>query len=401
MSSNSVSLDTQPFLYEYDPGAIRFGRECVSEMAYDFEQREFGNALVITGQNVGANDQVMEPIKQSLGDKLAGVFAETSPEKSFYTAYDSLIRVKEFDIDVIIGVGAGSSLDIATVTSALAARYRPMEKVQQEVEQTGEVVVEEEPDEFLPLVFIPTTLTGADLSAGAGIKVPGHQGERPVLHPALTPSIGYYDPELFETTPKKILVGSAMNSFDKGVEALYAQSGEPITDATAIRGLRYLQESLPQLANPDTPEVMEKAVMGGILTQLGVTVPEQMKLATVHAMCHALRHQFGVQQGVAHAVVIPSALEWILSETTGTTDKLADAFDVRGHDDVEQRIIEAVTHVRDQLRMPQRLREVDGARRDGLREAAELTIEDSLIEMGPAELNPTVSDVEAVFQNAW
>lgn len=112
-----------------------------------------------------------------------------------------------------------------------------------------------------------------------------------------------------------------MNSFDKGIESLYARHGEPITDATAIRGLRYFQESLPDLQSPDDPEVIEKAVLGGILTQFGVTVPDQMKLAVVHAMCHALRHQSAIQQGVAHAITVPHALGWILSESTGATKK--------------------------------------------------------------------------------
>lgn len=54
-----------------------------------------------------------------------------------------------------------------------------------------------------------------------------------------------------------------MNSFDKGIESLYARHGEPITDATAIRSLRYFEESLPDLQSLDDPEVTEKAVLGG------------------------------------------------------------------------------------------------------------------------------------------
>lgn len=91
----------------------------------------------------------------------------------------------------------GSSLDIATVTSALSARYRPIKEIQREVDETGEVKVEEDSQEFLPLIFVLTTLTRADLSVGAGIKVSDRTGERAVLHPALTPTLGYYDPALF------------------------------------------------------------------------------------------------------------------------------------------------------------------------------------------------------------
>ena len=394
-------LDTEPFLYEFTPGAIRFGRGCTAEMGTDFAERGYERALVVTGSNVGTNEGVMDPIRTGLGDRLVDVFDETTPEKSMYTAYDAHEIVEEADVDVLVGVGAGSSLDIATMTSVLYARHRPIEKIQAEVDRTGHVVVEEDADAFLPLVFIPTTLTGADLSAGAGIKVPGRSGERGVLHPALTLSAGYYDPDLFETTPESVLIGSAMNSFDKGIEALYSCHGEPITDGTAIRGLRYFRWALPRLRNPEDPAVMERAVLGGILTQFGVTVPHATKLAVVHAMCHALRHQFGVQQGVAHALVVPHALRWVLEESTGNEAKLAEALDVADAEDTSAAIVEAVTAVRNELRLPSRLRDVEGVVEEELRETAVLAHEDALMRNGPDDLDPTVDAIEKVFRAAW
>ncbi|MFC7157032.1 iron-containing alcohol dehydrogenase family protein [Halomarina halobia] len=396
-----MTLDTEPFLYEFTPGAIRFGRGCTAEMGSDFADRGYERALVVTGSNVGANEAVMDPIADGLGDRLVEVFDRTTPEKSMHTAYDAHEVVEENDIDVLVGVGAGSSLDIATMTSALYARYRPVSEIQAEVDRTGHVVVEEAKNEFLPLVFVPTTLTGADLSAGAGIKVPERPGERGVLNSALTLSAGYYDPDLFETTPEHILIGSAMNSFDKGIEALYSRHGEPITDGTAIRGLRYFRWSLPRLREADDPTVMERAVLGGILTQFGVTVPHATKLAVVHAMCHALRHQFGVQQGIAHALIVPHALRWVLDESTGDEAKLAEALDVAGADDTKKAIVEAVTAVRDGLQLPSRLRDIDGVARGKLREAAVLAHEDALMRNGPDDLEPTVDAIEAVFRAAW
>lgn len=45
--------------------------------------------------------------------------------------------------------------------------------------------------------------------------------------------------------------------------------------------------------------------------------------------------------------------------------------------------------------------DVEGTQQKEVPEAAEIAIEDSLIQMGPAELEPTVADVESVFRNAW
>jgi alcohol dehydrogenase len=395
-----MALDTDSFLYDFAPGPIRFGRDSVAEMGADFAEMGFERALVITGTNVGTNEDVMDPVTSALGDRLVEVFAETTPEKSIHTAYDAYDVVEERDVDVLVGVGAGSSLDIATMTSVLSRRYRPVSEIREEVDRTGAIVVEEE-GEFLPLAFVPTTLTGADLSAGAGIKVPEREGEKTLLSSKLTLSAGYYDPNLYDTTPTDILVGSAMNSFDKGIEALYSKHGEPITDGTAIRGLRYLQSSLPRLREADDPAVMERAVLGGVLAQFGVTVPHATKLATIHAMCHALRHQFGVQQGVAHALIAPHTLRWVLTESDRGIDELAEAFDVREADDRAEAIASAVADVRDGLELPSRLRDVEGASRDELHRTAEIAYEDAFMRNGPADLEPTVEEIEEVLEAAW
>lgn len=395
-----MALETDSFLYDFAPGPIRFGRGCTGEMGTDFDSLGFERALLVTGTNVGANEGVMDPIVSALGDRLVDVFAETTPEKSIHTAYDAYDVVQEHDVDAVIGVGAGSSLDIATMTSVLSARYRSVSDIQEEVDRTGALVVEDEGD-FLPLVFVPTTLTGADLSAGAGIKVPDREGERTLLSKSLTLSGGYYDPDLYDTTPTDVLIGSSMNSFDKGIEALYSRHGEPITDGTAIRGLRYLQSSLPQLRESDDPAVMERAVLGGVLAQFGVTVPHATKLATIHAMCHALRHQFGVQQGVAHALIAPHTLRWVLTESDRGLDELAEAFDVENADDRVEAIVEAVVDVRDGLDLPSRLRDVEGASYNDLHETAELAYEDAFMRNGPADLDPSVERIEEVLRAAW
>lgn len=73
-----------------------------------------------------------------------------------------------------------------------------------------------------------------------------------------------YDP-WFATPPKSILAASAMNGFNKGIETLYARNATPVTDATALRELRFLQEGLHQLSERDVDEAALDPVVEGIL----------------------------------------------------------------------------------------------------------------------------------------
>ncbi|NIP60510.1 MAG: iron-containing alcohol dehydrogenase, partial [Gemmatimonadetes bacterium] len=116
---------------------------------------------------------------------------------------------------------------------------------------------------------------------------------------SVMPTAAVYDPDLFETTPPGPLRGSAMNGFDKGIETLYARDANPVSDATAIHGLRLLRPALPRL---DEPTPVERAVEGIILVQL------QRKIGIVHAFGHGISRRYDVQQGVAHGVLVPHVL---------------------------------------------------------------------------------------------
>ncbi len=390
------------FTHSFAPGTIAYGRGCVSRLDDLLAERGAENALVVCGTNVGDNDAVMSPIRDGLGDRLADVFAKTTPEKSITTAFEGVERMREVDADALVGVGSGSSLDIAAVMSVLWANDQSLEDVRRAVESGGGIDVP--PGNALaPLFSVPTTFAGADLSAIAGINVPLEDGRTVgsgVAGTELLPAALCYDPDLFETTPQSVLTGSAMNGFDKGIEALYSRNANPITDATAIRGLGSLRDAFPKLADSDEPEVMERAVLGVILVQYGVSIPGEMKLALIHAFGHGLRRGCGVQQGIAHAVMAPHVLAYVFERVDGRREALAEALNVDG-DDLAAGVVEAVTEVRDELGLPALLREVEGVSEDDLPRVAELTHEDAMTSNGPPSLEPTTDEIEAVLRAAW
>lgn len=403
-----MTLDTSPFVHDFAPGTIQFGRGCVATLEETLAEYGAKDALVVCGQNVGANAAVMDPVREGLGDRFAGVFDETSPEKSVVTAVDGVERMGRDEVDALVPVGGGSSLDVATVMSVLYARGRSLDDVRAEVRETGGIALPDEDDSRVPLLPVPTTLAGADLSGVAGISVPldGETVSSGVSGRSLVPEALFYDPDLFETTPENVLRGSAMNGFDKGIEALYARHANPITDATATRGLEYLSDALPRLGGePESrdTDAMDRVVLGIILVQYGVSMPESMKLSVVHAFGHGLRRECGVQQGLAHAVMVPHALSLLFDAVDGRRALLAEAFGIEAADDGTRAtgVVDAVTAVRDGLDLPSRLRALDGVEREDLPRVAERTVEDSFMQNGPEGFTPTVEEVEATLEAAW
>lgn len=398
-----MSYSTTNFTHDFRPGAIHYGRGCIDRLDEVLADRGLESVLVVTGQTIGATEAVMAPVAKGLGDRSSDIFDETTPGKALETVFAGIDLATQADVDAIVGIGGGSSLDVATGIAALYESDYTLQTAYRDVIDDG---VLELPDDrsFLPVISIPTTLAGADLSIAAGLVAHTNSGAHEVIiaDKSLMPIAFVYDPDLFDTTPMDVLAGSAINGFDKGVEAIYSRFANPVTDATAVRGLSYLRRSLPTLRTADDPAVMERAVLGTILVQYGVSVPDAYKINIVHAFGHALRNEFGMQQGIAHAVIVPHALRLIFEEGGGRPEVLAEGL-VPGAepDDLRQAIIESVIEIRDGLELPSRLRDVPGTSRDRLRITAERVAEDDFLDIGPPSFDPSIDEIESTLSDAW
>ncbi|MFB6244382.1 MAG: iron-containing alcohol dehydrogenase, partial [Halobaculum sp.] len=242
-------MHTESFSFDYQPGAIHYGRGQAEQLEAILTDAGYERALVVCGSNTGANEALMEPIERGLGETHRGTFDGTTPDKRAATAVAVAQRADDLDADVLVPVGGGSSLDVATVASVVRADGRDTAAVRAEVRETGGIALPDDESALTPLVPVPTTLAGADLSTLAGITVELDDTvvATGVGGTALMPAAVVYDPALFETTPRSVLAGSAMNGFDKAIESLYAANRTPVTDATARRAVAYFDDGLPRL----------------------------------------------------------------------------------------------------------------------------------------------------------
>ena len=399
------------FAFDYDPGELRGGRGCVADLDEIFEARESTDALVVTGSNVGANSDVIDPVAAGLGDCLAGVFDETTPQKYLATGLAGARRVRREGIDALVAVGSGSSLDVAKVISALTS-YDDVDAAADRAIETGEVPVASDGDPT-PIVAVPTTLAGADLSVIAGVSLsldpdgtPDHEipsgsvGDRRLMPTALC-----YDLALFETTPKGVLCASAMNGFNKAVECLYSPHATPVTDGTAVRALSLAASGFETLPDEDMDgENLYEAVAGVVCAQYGISTPGAYRASVIHAFGHGF-NGYGIHQGTAHGILAPHVLRYLFGEVHGRRDLLAQGLGVYDADtsdaELAERVVDAVAGVSDDLGLPSRLREIEGVSRDDFPGIAEIVAEDSFLDSAPEGLDLDTEDVIGVLDEAW
>lgn len=392
------------FRFDYQPGTIRYGADCVADLAEELDTLGAERALVIAGETTGTTAEVVDPVREGLDDRLVDVFARTTPDKRIETALEAADRITETRPDALVALGGGSSLDIAKVAAAVSASGESHDDIRETFVETGSVAV---PDgDLLPVVAVPTTLAGADLSMIGGVTAmdDGDLVRGGVFDERLLPAALFYDPELFRTTPHGVLCASAMNGFDKAVETLYASTATPITDGTAVRALRLLSRGLPALGDGNrSDETMHDAVVGTILAQYGCSRTDGLTLSLIHAFGHGIARGYDIQQGGAHGIIAPHALRYLFSEVDGSRDLLAEGFGVTPGtpEGTADAVVREVERVRDALGLPTRLREIDDMAESDLPDVAEDVHGDGLMPYCPEGLDPSVGDIEGVLQDAW
>ncbi|MFB6101474.1 MAG: iron-containing alcohol dehydrogenase family protein [Haloplanus sp.] len=403
----SDGAERRRFEFAYRPGRIVCRPGCVADLGAACDRQGWERVLVVCGTTVGSTPAVMTPIRDGLGDHLAGVFDETTPEKYLGTAVDGARRARDVDADALVAVGGGSSLDTTTVIATLSTYDESPDAVgRRAVADESLTLGDGDP---LPVVAVPTTLAGADLSTVAGVTFAMESRENPpaggVGDERLMPEALFYDADLYRTTPDSVLTASAMNGFDKGIEALYTSNSTPVTDGTAARGLRLLRSGLSTLREePMDADRLDDVLAGIICVQYGVSAPGRYKLSIIHAFGHGFSRGYDVHQGVVHGVVAPHVLRYLFEHVDGRRHLLAEALDVPtdGADDaVAEAVVDAVASVRDDLGLPDRLRTLDGLERADLDDIAARIVDDSLMATVPAGLDPTEEDVRDVLAAAW
>lgn len=407
-------MNGNSFTFEYEPAAIHHGPGIVATIESELDRHGLSRALIVTDGTLSEVPVVMEPVENGAGDRLVGTFDGVTPEKYLQTAFEGARRVRDEAIDALIALGGGSSLDIAKQISVLAGHDRPLEDVVDEIMDREAMVLPDESVELTDIFAVPTTLPGADLSQVAGVKLsldPDDQAKSEipsagVSDSRLMPTAVFHDLELFATTPERILARSAMNGFDKGIEMLYTKHHNPITDGTAVRGVRLLYEGLPTITAESTGENDLSRIARGIAAaQYGLSTPNAYRASVVHSFGHAIARNYEVQQGVAHAIAAPHVLRYLFEQVDGRRDLLAEAFRVRDEtasaEETADAVVDAVAETRDALELPSELRSVEGTERSHFPELAQAVVEDPFMEAGPRGLEATQSDIEAVFEQMW
>jgi alcohol dehydrogenase class IV len=147
----------------------------------------------------------------------------------------------------------------------------------------------------LPHVAIPTTLSVAELAAGAGFT--NEAGDKAGMrNPMLLVETVIYDAELTLATPMELWLSTGIRALDHAVEGFLADGEHPFNDVMALEAIRRLFESLPRAKA--SPEDLDVRTENQLAAWFSFTLPG----ASASGLSHTLGKQIGARHGIPHGV---------------------------------------------------------------------------------------------------
>jgi maleylacetate reductase len=270
----SVRTAMEPFELKVNPARIVFGAGAIGRTGEMIRQLGCSRALILSTPHQKAE---AERLAASLGDLVAGVYANATMHTPVEVTEDALASFRETGADCTVAFGGGSTTGLG---KALAYRTD------------------------LPQIAIPTTYAGSEVTPILGQTEAGRKTT--VSDAKILPEVVIYDPELTYRLPAAMTVTSALNAMAHAAEALYARDRNPISSLMAAEGLRALIVALPVLREtPADPGGRAGALYGAWLCG---TVLGSVGMALHHKLCHVLGGTFDLPHAETHAVILPHAV---------------------------------------------------------------------------------------------
>ncbi len=265
---------------------------------------KFGNKVlfVIGGsslQQSGKWNEITSNLEnKSIQFSLVTIAREPSP-----TVIDEIVaKFRNKNLNLIIGIGGGSVTDAGKAISAMLTKE---DSIKNYLEGIGKKIHD---GKKIPYIAIPTTSgTGSEATKNAVISEIGSDGfKKSLRHDNLIPNMAIIDPELMISCPPSVSAACGMDAFTQLLEAYVSSKANPITDALAHSGMKFMSQNILLACSTGALDVNVRGAMayGSLLS--GITLANA-GLGIVHGMASPIGAFFKIPHGVVCGTLLAEA----------------------------------------------------------------------------------------------
>ena len=277
----------------YGPGAS----ERVGELAKHLGK----SALLVTDQGLSAAghpQKVREALKK---EGLHVTLFDQSIENPTEASVQACVQVaKSAKVDLIVGLGGGSSMDTAKGCNFILTNGGRM------ADYWGQGKAK---SHMLPLIAVPTTAgTGSECQSYALISEDKTHRKMACGDKKALPRITILDPKLTLSQPRMVSACTGIDALTHALESAVTTKRNALSDRHSLMAFELIHENLPKVfERPEDLESRGALLLGA--SHAGAAIERSM-LGAAHSMANPLTAKRGIVHGVAVGLALPVVMEF-------------------------------------------------------------------------------------------
>lgn len=359
----------QGFRY-YMPTKICFENGIVNRLS------EFisGKQVLIISDPFLYNSGTARRIGEKLKEQSVSYFYEVEPNPSCESVDKAAQLAREVKADCVIGLGGGSSMDVAKIVSCLVTNDGSI----YDYYAGGTKTLQKR---MKSLICIPTTAgTGSEVT-NVGVFTNKREGiKMPMVSQEFWPDLAIIDGELTFSLPPQVTASTGMDAFCHAIEAYWNKDSLPICDMLAMGALKMILANVKKAYDdPQNSEARGNMIVASLIAGISFS---QTRTTGIHALSFPLTTEFGASHGTACSITLPA---FIRKSEEGAKEKMEQLSHFLGFTTVEM-LAEAVEALMKSMNMPVRLHEI-GVNEKDLMHITKVGLGAAIIQLTPAIMN--------------
>jgi len=374
---------------------ILMGPGCIEQIGLEAKALKGGKVLIVTDPGI-IRAGLLQPVEESLqhAGLLWSLFDQVEPDPRIEVVEECFQTARQEQADCIIGLGGGSSLDIAKV---VAVRLTNSGKID---DFFGIDLI---PNPGVPVILVPTTAgTGSEVTPIAILSDIREKLKKGIVSSHLLPKSALLDPKLTIGLPPAVTAFTGMDAMIHAIEAYTSVNANGLTDHLAFRAMELTSGNiLTAYARGDDLNARSKMLEGSLLAGMAFA---NAGVTAVHAFAYPLGGEFHhIPHGLANAVMLPHVLRFNM---LGNIPKFADVASALGvaageltDRQAAEKGLEVIEELMADLEIPSRLRDLQVPEEAIPKMAQGVMKVTRLLANNPRRI--TLQDAERIYRNAW
>jgi len=294
---------------------LHFGEGALDVVADILKEIGGRRAMLVTTSGRLRSD-AGQRLSKRLGRTLASTFEGTRSHVPTSVVQAAVRQAQLDDVDCLVSFGGGSCADLGKAVCFFIEQH------------SGTPGASYADRPALPHVSIPTTYSGAELTAFFGMTDESTKQKSGGGGPTIAPMAAIYDPLVTLDTPPDVAAQTGMNALAHGVECAYSPTRTPEAEAIALACIAGVARSLPAVV--DDPSDLAARTDMLAAAALGGRALQNATMGVHHGLAQLVGGRTGMPHGLANAVILSHAMAF---NTSAIGDAAARIGHALGDDD--------------------------------------------------------------------